>query len=137
MVAQGALGPGVSRGRLGAVGFRALRVDPVELGLQPADRVVALGAFALGLGGVVADDEALGRVTRADADLLDAEVVAHGLVAALARQRGLGARAVVAHPLASDPVPARARQVAQVLIAGEAAIDDGHDAPEPPAPEAV
>ena len=85
----------------------------------------------------MADDEALGRVALADADFLDAQVVADGLVAALARERGLGVGRAVAHPLAGDPVPARPRQVAQVLIAGEAAVDDRHDPPQPPAAQVV
>ena len=70
-------------------------------------------------------------------DLLDAQVVADGLVAALARERRLRVRGAVAHPLAGDPVPARPRQVAQVLIAGEAAVDDRHDAAQAPAAQAV
>jgi hypothetical protein len=41
----------------------------------------------------VADDEALGAVAQPDVDLLDAQVIAHGLVAALARERRLGVQA--------------------------------------------
>src|SRR5439155_11310780 len=124
VVAQSTLGARVQLASVGVLGLRALGGDPLELGLQPLDRLVALGALAVGLGGVVADDEALGRVALADADLLDAQVVAHGLIAPLARERGLRVRAAVAHALAGDPVPARAGEVAQVLIGGEAAVDD-------------
>ena len=112
--------------------------DPLELGFEPADRLLALRALAFGLGGVVADDEALGRVALPDVDLLDAEVVAHGLVAALARQRGSarpGCRRASARRRSSARPPRR--QVAQVLITGEAAVDDRHDPPEPPAPQVV
>ncbi len=137
MVAQGALGAVMRGVGLGAAGLRARGGDPVELGLQARDRVVAVGLVAFGFGGVVADDEALGRVAVADADLLDAQVVADGLVAALARERLLRVGAAVAHPLAGDPVPARAGEVAQVLVGAKAAVDDGDDPAEPPASEVV
>ena len=85
----------------------------------------------------MADDEALRGVAFADADFLDAEVLADRLVAALARERGLRVRGPVAHPFAGDPVPARPGEVAQVLVRAEAAVDDGHDAAESPAAEVV
>src|SRR4051794_20753880 len=101
---------------LDGLGLGASRADAVQFGLQARDRVLAGGLVAFGLGGVVADDEALGRVAFADADFLDFEVLADGLITALARERRVGVRAAVAHPLAGDPVPARPGQVAQVLI---------------------
>ena len=52
--------------------------EALELGRDPFDPFLAARLVALGLGGVVADDVALGRVTVADANFLDAEVVAHG-----------------------------------------------------------
>jgi len=49
-------------GRLRVVGLGALLIDAVEFGLEAADGIHALGALVVGLGGVVADDEALGCV---------------------------------------------------------------------------
>ena len=97
--------------------------------------IVALGAVAVCLCGVVADDEAL--ALDAEVDLLDAEVVAHAAVAALAGERGLRVGGAVAHPLAGDPVAPGAGQVAQVLVRGEAAVDDPDAAAEPPALKVV
>ncbi len=124
-------------GGLLGLGLGALAVDALKLCLRPRDRLLALGLFAVGFGGVVADDKALGRVTVTDHDLLDAQVVAHGLIAALARERRRGVGAVVAHALTGDPVPARAREVAQVLIGAEAAVDDRHHPAQAPTPQAV
>ena len=90
VIAQRALGAVVRAVGLGALGLGAGRGDPVEFGLQARDRVLARGLVAFGFGGVVADDEALGRVAFADADFLDSQVLADGLVAALAGERGLG-----------------------------------------------
>jgi len=87
-----------------------------ELSFQARDRVGAQRLIAFGLGGVVADDEASGGFAVADADLLDAQVLADLLVAAGARERGLRLSGAVAHPFPGDPVPARAREVAQVLL---------------------
>ena len=64
-----------------------LFLDPLELGLQAGDRVLTGRALALGLGWVVADDEPPDVVAFADMDFLDSQVVAHGLVAALAGER--------------------------------------------------
>jgi len=83
VVSERALSAEVGLERLLALRLRALLLDPVELGLQPADRVLAGGLVALSLDGVVADDEALGCVPLADANLLDRQVVSDGLVAAL------------------------------------------------------
>ncbi len=80
-----------------AVGLAVLalarELDAGELGLRGARSLLAAGVVAFGLGGVVADDEALGGVAVADADFLDAQVVADGPVAARAGQRGLRVRA--------------------------------------------
>ena len=70
---------GVRAGLVG-VSFTGL-LDPLELGLQPGEGVVALGLVVVGLFGVVADDEA--DVGVVEADLLDL------LVAALPRQHPL------------------------------------------------
>src|SRR5215210_7156399 len=118
----------------------AQRLDPLELGLDAGELVLALGAVAVGLGGVVADDEALRLAAAglvADRDLLDPEVVADAAVAALAGERRPRVGGAVAHLLAGDPVAAGVGQVAQVVVGGEAAVDDPDAAPEPPAGEIV
>ena len=74
-------------GRLLALGPLALCLEAVELLLEAADRVGSPGAVALGLVGVVADNEALLGIALADADLLDTQVVTHRAVAAGARER--------------------------------------------------
>ena len=76
MIAQRAFGAVMRAVGLGGLGLGARRGDPVEFGLQARDGVVAVGLVAFGFGGVVADDEALGRVAVADADLFDAQVLA-------------------------------------------------------------
>jgi hypothetical protein len=92
VVAQRALGAVLS-----AVGFRALGLgargrDPLQLGLQPGDRLFAGELVTVGFAGVVADDEPLGAFPVADHHFLDSQVVLDGLVAALARERGLRVR---------------------------------------------
>jgi hypothetical protein len=72
------------------LGGLPLLVEPGELGADPVELLGALGAVAVGLGGVVAHDVADGRVAVADLDLLDAEVVAHVVVASRAGERLLG-----------------------------------------------
>jgi hypothetical protein len=81
------------------------------------------------------DEAALALVV--EADLLDAQVVAHRLVAALARERGLVLGGSVAHLLPGDPVPAGTTQVVEVVLGRKAAVDDGHDPPEPPAAQII
>ena len=68
------------------LGLRALALDlqSLELAFDPGEALFAERAVALRLVGVVADDEALGAITVADADFLDAQVVLDGVVAALA-----------------------------------------------------
>ena len=58
-------------------------------------------------------------------------------VAALALKRRLGGGLARAHPLPGDPVPAAASEIAQVLLRGQAAVDDPHAAAKPPAGEIV
>jgi len=89
---------------------------PSGAGERDELEALELRLVAFGLGGVVADDVARGRLAVADSDLLDAQVLADLLVAAGARERGLRVGRAVAHPLAGDPVPARPGQVAQVLL---------------------
>ena len=110
--------------------------DPFQLGLDPLERGVALRVVAFGFERVVAHDPPLPGVV-VEADLLDPQVVAHGLVATLARQRRLGVGGAVAHLLPGDPMPAGATQVVEVLVGGEPAIDDGDDPAEPPPTQTV
>src|SRR3990172_5114940 len=137
MVAQRALGAGVRLPGLARLRLAPDLFDPRELGLEAGELGVALGLVAFGLGRVVADDEAPRRVAFAEADVLDAQVVADGLVAARAGERRLRVGRAVAHSLAGDPVAAAAGQVAQVLVRGEAAVDDPDAAAQPPAAQVV
>ena len=71
---------------------------------------LALGEVSFGLERVVADDPPLARLV-VEADLLDAEVVTHRLVAALPRQHGvqhLGEPSRIFSPAIQCP-PARRR----------------------------
>src|SRR3990170_3123845 len=137
MVAQRALGAGVRLPGLARLRLAPDLFDPREFGLEAGELGVALGLVAFGLGGVVADDEAARAVAFTEADVLDAQVVTDGLVAAGARERRLGIRRAVAHPLAGDPVAAATGQVAQVVVGGEAAVDDPDATAEPPAAQVV
>jgi hypothetical protein len=85
----------------------------------------------------VADDEAVAQRGVVDHDLLDAQIAGDGVVAALARERGLGLLAVAPELLAEDVVSAGALQVAAVLGRLEAAVGDPHHAGELPGPELV
>src|SRR6266536_5891957 len=102
MVAQGALGPQMRGLGLAACPVAelprpvalALRADAGQFRLDPGDRLVAAGLVALGLVGVVADDKPL--LGAVQADLLDPQVVADLLVAALPGERGLDLGVAVA-----------------------------------------
>src|SRR5581483_6100148 len=110
MVAKRALGLAVrgfgrrrrTLARLGRLGLRLLRVrlagrlDARQLRSDRRELVFASGGITFGFGGVVADDEA-SAVVAVEADLLDTQVVAHGLVAALAGQRLVGELRALAH----------------------------------------
>ena len=148
MVAQGALGlevllagsgaPATTKpGRLGLPGLGAQGSDPLKLGGDQGELLLALVAVAFGLGGVVAEHEPAGRVALAEADLLDPQVVADLLVAALPGQHLGDVGGAVAQPLPGDPVPARAGQVGQVVVAGEAAVHHGDDPAQPPAAQVI
>src|SRR3954468_4237370 len=120
---------------LPGVAFAAL-ADPFQLRLDPLERGLALGGVAFGFERVVAHDPPLPRLVT-EADLLHTQVVAHGLVAALAGHGSVRVGGSVAHALAGDPVPTGATQILKVAVAGEAAVDDGHDPAEPPAAQPV
>ena len=101
--------------------------DPVQLGLQAGDGVLALGAVSFGLLGVVADHVPhLGVV---DVHLFDPQVVSDLLVASRAGQHRVGQRVSVAHPHPGDEVPAAAAQVGQVVGGGEATVHHGDNPP--------
>jgi hypothetical protein len=97
MAAQRALGAEVLvaglaalvAGHVGHLG--AQRGDAGQLGLDPGHLLLPQGLGPLGLLGEVADHEPAGRVSLAEADLLDPQVVSRPLVA-LARQRRRGIR---------------------------------------------
>src|SRR5262249_43385986 len=82
VVAQRALGADVRLALLAGLRLPAHRLDPGEFRFQSRDLGVAFGLVALGLGRVVADNEAALLVALAEADVLHAQVVAHRLVAA-------------------------------------------------------
>jgi hypothetical protein len=139
VVTQGALGLEMILGRplataaacAGACrrggGLGAQGGDALQLALDCGQLLGALVAVALGLLGVVAEHEPPGRIPAADLDLLDPQVVAHLLVAALPRQHLGHLGGVVAQPLPGDPVPTGAGEIGQVVVAGEAAVDHGDD----------
>ena len=81
-------------------------VGALDHRLQPLDEPLAGGGVPLGRVGVVADHEPL---VLADLDLLHPQVLAHLLVAALARQRGGGLGRAGAQLLPED-VAVRARR---------------------------
>ena len=85
----------------------------------------------------MADDEPLGAIALAEADLLDPQVVADGLVAARARERRLGVARAVAHPLAGDPVAAAAGQVAEVVVEEKPRSTTQYAPAQPPAAQVV
>ena len=114
--------------QLGALG-RAQLVAAGDQLLQLGQQPLADGGVAVGLLGVVADDEPL---LLGDADLLDAQVVGHLLVAALARQgRGRLGRPG-AQLLADDVVVVALAEVAAVLLRGEAPAGHPDDAGQGP-----
>jgi hypothetical protein len=122
MVAQGALGleviacpwvavaaAGAGAGRLGG-GLGAQPGDALQLGGDQGQLLLALDAVTFGPLGVVAQHEPAGRIPAAQADLLDPQVVAHLLVAALPGQHLHHVGSVVAQPLpAIQCPPARVR----------------------------
>src|SRR6266511_2056477 len=143
MVAQRALGPGMTGLGLGAglvaqlagaVAF-PLGLDPFQLGLDPRDRLVTVGLVADRLVGVVADDKPL--VGAVQADFLDPQVVTDLLVAALPGERGLDQGVAVTHAHPGDVVPTRPAQVGEVVGPREAAVDHGDDPAELPGPQVV
>nr|WP_260608953.1 hypothetical protein [Streptomyces sp. WAC 01325] len=97
-----------------------------------------LAAFGVagGLGGVVADDPAAAGVA-VQADLLDPEVVADFLVAALAGEGGVGLLAGLAHLYAGDVVAAGPGEVGQIGLGREAGVGDGDNPAQPPGPQIV
>src|SRR6266511_808059 len=99
-----------------------------ELGQQPG----ADGGVAVGLLGVVADDE---PVVLGDADLLDPQVVGHLLVAALAFEGGGRLGGARPQSLADDVVVVAAPEESAVLRRGEAAVGHPDDPGQGPVPQ--
>ncbi|MFH9969885.1 hypothetical protein ACH4PR_53315 [Streptomyces mirabilis] len=92
------------------------------------DQLLAGGGIALGLVGVVTDDEAVVGV--GDLDLLDAHVVGQGLVAALAAERGLDLGRVGAELLAEDVVAAVALLIGKASTTATNLTDQIRRAPD-------
>jgi len=146
VVAQGALGlevllagsgapatttPGPPGLPVGQPGLGTQGGDPLKLGGDQGELLLALVAVALGLPRVVAQHEPAGPIALAEADLLDPQVVTDLLVAALTCQHPGDVGGVVAQPLPSDPMPARAGQVGEVVVAGDPAVHHRDDPPKP------
>ena len=110
--------------------------DPGDLGLDACELVLALGAVFLGFSRVVADDEAT-RLLCAKADLFHLQVVAHDPVATGAAQRLFRIGRAVAHLLPADVVPTATREIGEVVVGGEPAVDHGDHAPQAPVAQVV
>ena len=81
--------------------------------------------------------EALGRVASSSADLLDPQVVADDLVAALAGESGLARRGCRRASVRRRSSARRRGSGSAGFVGGEAAVDDGDHPAEPPAPQVV
>ncbi|NBM14213.1 hypothetical protein [Streptomyces sp. GC420] len=121
----------------GALGIAlALGPDPLEFSLDPLDGLVAVVAVALFLGGVVADDEAPSR-GMVELDLLDTQVAADLLVAALPGEYGLDQVTAGTHVHLGDVVATGTGEAGQVVRGGETAVDHGDHEVEPPVANVV
>ncbi len=138
-LAQQALERGLGLQRaveLTALGGRE-RIGTSDALAQAGEDLLAHDLVAAGALGVAADHEAVAVGALIDADLLDAQVACHGVVAALAGERGPSLLGAMTELFADDVVAAAALQVAAIALALKAAVEHPDHAREVPVAQVV